>query len=103
MQLTKRPTYLGDQTADHMGLQLVLEPINETRCFAEQTPGGLMAVPLLPPHVPRAPSGRHSATKLIRAAVGSLMGLSTLHLNQTKQLFAGEHLTHKGWETSLGF
>lgn len=31
-----------------MGLQLVLEPINETCCFAEQTPGGLMAVPLLP-------------------------------------------------------
>lgn len=48
MQLIKRPTYLGDQTADHMGLQLVLEPINETCCFAEQTPGGLMAVPLLP-------------------------------------------------------
>lgn len=48
MQLIKRPTYLGDQSADHMSLQLVLEPINETRCFAEQTPGGLMAVPLLP-------------------------------------------------------
>lgn len=48
MQLIKRPTYLGDQSADHMSLQLVLEPINETCCFAEQTPGGLMAVPLLP-------------------------------------------------------